>query len=297
MAEIERRIYFYQVVMDDGSEWRRADVLRAIDALQGDDRLMALGNDQWAWPLVDRIPRGREGGRLRFFRDRRSNLPGMATQMQVRALPIPANAGLVEPTHVVLGGDGVIAAEYNHQAPRITSQFARYLQTKLDLELHIEAFVQGSIVEQLERLDYITLFEASLEPTDGLVQMLVDSGPFGDAVERLAHASEGRRVYVRMSSDKENDGFTANAKQFLRKMLPYVESDHGPKVLRVEGLDPVPGDIEVVDLLKQKLVRAEDFEQPDARTKALDTTSAYQHIDRALAEVRQTDLPTAVLIA
>ena len=296
MAEIERRIYFYQVVMDDDGEWRRADVLRAIEALQGDDRVMALGNDQWAWPLVDRIPRGRGSGRLRFFRDRRSNLPGMATGMQVRELPIPADAGLVEPTHIVLGGGGIIAAEYNHQAPRIATQFARYLQTKLDLDLHIETYVQGSIVEQLERLDYITLFEASIAPTPGLVDMLSDAGPFGDAVETLASGSEGRRVYVRLSSGSENDTFTANAKRFVRRMLPFIDEGHGPKVLRVEGLDPVPGEIEVVDLLKQKLVRVEDFEQPNARTKALDTSAAYEHIEQALAEVRQTDLPTAALL-
>lgn len=296
MADVERRIYFYNVVMNDGAEWRRADVLRGLAALQGDDQVLSLGNDNYAWALVDRIPRGRESGRLRFFRDRRSNLPGFAHQGSVSELPIPAEAGLVEPTHIVLGGDGLIAAEYNHFAPRIATHFAQLLRSKLGLDLSIETYVQGSIVEQLERLDYVTLFEASLAPAPGLTEALAQAGPFGDAAATLARADVGRRVYLRLTSQRHKDGFTANAKRFARQMLPFTQEGHGAKVLRVEGFDPVPGDIEVVDLLKQKLLRRVDFERPNARSKALDTSSAYGHIEQAMAEVRSTDLPTAALL-
>jgi hypothetical protein len=100
-------------------------------------------------------------------------------------------------------------------------------------------------------------------------------------------------VYLKLTGPPHRDGFTANAKHFARRMLPFAEEGHGPKVLRVEGFDPVPGDIEVVDLLKQKLLRRVDFERPTSRSKALDTNAAYRHIEQAMAEVRATDLPTA----
>jgi hypothetical protein len=296
MEEIERRIYFYNVVMNDDEEWRRADVLRGLAALQGDAQVMALGNDNYAWALVDHIPRGREAGRVRFFRDRRSNLPGFAHQGNVADLPIPDEAGLVEPSRIVLGGDGLIAAEYNHFAPRIATHFAQLLRSKLGLDLSIETYVQGSIIEQLDRLDYITLFEASLAPAPGLTEALADAGPFGDAAATLARADVGRRVYLKLTGPRHRDAFTENAKRFARRMLPFSQEGHGAKVLRVEGFDPVPGDIEVVDLLKQKLLRRVDFERPSARSKALDTTAAYRHIEQAMAEVRQTDLPTAALL-
>jgi hypothetical protein len=296
MAEVERRIYFYQVVMNDGAEWRRAEVLRDLAALQGEDEVMALGNDNYAWTLVDRIPRGRESGRVRLFRDRRSNLPGFAHRGSVSDLPIPEEAGLVEPTHIVIGGDGLIAAEYNHFAPRIATQFSQLLRSRLGLDLRIETYVQGSIIEQLERLDYITLFETSLAPAPGLTEALVEAGPFGDAAATLARADVERRVHLKLTSPKHQDGFTANAKRFARRMLPGAQEGHGAKVLRVEGFDPVPGDMEVVDLLKQKLLRRVDFERPNARSKALDTSAAYGHIEQAMAEVRATDLPTAALL-
>src|SRR4051812_24302690 len=101
MADVERSIYFYKVEMADGNEWRRADVLRALDALTGDDQVLALGDDNYAWAKVDRIPNGPQAGRLRFFRDRRSNLPGFAHQGNIAELPIPDEAGLIEPTHLV----------------------------------------------------------------------------------------------------------------------------------------------------------------------------------------------------
>ena len=95
MAEVERSIYSYRVEMADGDEWRRADVLRGLDALTGDVQVLALGDDNYAWAKVDHIPRTREGGRLRFFRDRRSNLPGFAHEGNIAELPIPEEAVLI----------------------------------------------------------------------------------------------------------------------------------------------------------------------------------------------------------
>jgi hypothetical protein len=295
MADVERCIYFYKVEMNDG-EWKRADVLRGLRGLRGDDQLLDLGNDAYAWALVDRVPTTSQSGRLRLFRDRRSNLPGLSHGGRVSDLGIPDGAGLVEPTHIVLAGDGLIAAEYNHFAPRITTDFAKLLRTKLDLDLAIRTFVQGDIVAQLERLEYITLFEASLQPTEGLLEALADAGPIGDAAATLARADVGGRVHVALTSRRHRQTFTSNVKHFVRRMLPMGQEGHGPKVLRVKGYDPVPGGIEVVDLLKQKLVRRQDFERPTARSKALDVSAAYKHIEEAVTEVRASDLVSAALL-
>jgi len=180
-TEVERSIYFYKVEMHDDQEWKRKTVLRGLEALEGEDQVISLGEDNYAWAKVDRVPRTQEAGRLRFFRDRRANLPGFAHQGDIGELPIPEEAGLIEPTHVVLGGNGLIAAEYNHFAPRITTQFAALLRQKLDLNLSIGTFVQGDIMEQLDRLEEIQLLEFSLVSTPELENELRDSGPIGDA--------------------------------------------------------------------------------------------------------------------
>jgi hypothetical protein len=46
MADVERSVYFYKVEMlDDGQEWRRANVLKGLAALSGEKRMLALGDD------------------------------------------------------------------------------------------------------------------------------------------------------------------------------------------------------------------------------------------------------------
>ena len=55
MAEVARSIYFYKVEMLKG-EWHRKEVLEELDTLSGDDRLLELGSDDYAWANA-------EGGR------------------------------------------------------------------------------------------------------------------------------------------------------------------------------------------------------------------------------------------
>ena len=315
MGEVERNVYFYKVQMAEGHEWKRADVLRGLQALRGEDQLMDLGNDNYAWAIVDHVPRARETGRLRFFRDRRSNLPGFAVDFNPAELPIPEGSGLIEPTHVALAGDGLIAAEFNHFAPRIPSQFSALLRRKLGLSLTIGTYIQGSILEQLDRLTYIQLMEVSLVPTPELEDELRNAGPFGDAAAALARAEGGRRVRLELRGDKRSEAWTHEARSFVKRVLgvrgrrtglaaevadhaePAAElTDHAVKTLRVTGFDPVADGIETVDLLKQKLVRRVRVEKSTQRSKVLDDSSAYQHIEDAIREVRKTDLPKAAVI-
>lgn len=298
-ADVERSIYFYKVEMaPNGGEWKRAEVLRSLGDLTGDDQVLALGNDNFAWAKVDRVPVARQTGRLRLFRDRRSNLPGFAQNFDPQELPIPDEAGLIEPTHVILAGDGLIAAEYNHYAPRIPSHFASLLRHKLGMSLNIGTYVQGSIIEQLDRLAYIRLLEFSLVPSRELEDALRNQGNFADAAASLSRAEGGRRLNLRLSAERDSESWTEQARSFVKRVLslPGAQDGQVAKVLRVTGQDPISGTEEAVDLLKQKLVRRVDIEKTSERSKVLNVGSAYSHIEDAIREVRQTDLPNATII-
>jgi hypothetical protein len=295
MAEVARSIYFYKVEMHDG-EWRRKDVLEDLSNLSGDHRLLALGSDDYAWAKVDHIPQTSESGRLRFFRDRRANLPGMSDGTEITELPIPDEAGLVEPTHVVLASDGLIAAEYNHFAPRITTQFAALLRIRLGFDLSIGTFVPHDIAEQLDRLEGVQLLEFSLVSTPELEEELRNAGPFGDAAVALSRVDDGKRLNLRLSGDKDSESWGEQAVAFAKRLLGLPAREDVAKVLRITGYDPASENVEVVDLLKQKLVRKVEIEKSSPRCKALDVTSAYQLIEGAIREVRKTDLPQARVI-
>ncbi len=295
MAEVTRSIYFYQVKMHEG-EWKREEVLEDLSQLTGDARLLDLGDENYAWAKVDRIPKGQETGRVRFFRDRRANLPGMSQGADVSELTIPDDAGLVEPTHVVLGGDGLIAAEYNHFAPRITSAFAYLLRQKLGYDLTIGTYVQGDIIEQLDRLEHVQLLEWSVLPTPSVEAELRNAGTFGAAAAALCQVEDGKRVYLRLSGDKNSPSWGDEVKAFVKHLMGMPEQEQVTKVLRVTGLDPASENVEAIDLLRQKLVRRVDIERSSQRCKALDVTSAYGHIESSIAEVRAGDLKTARVI-
>ena len=295
MAEIQRNIFFYKAEPPEDTEWRPANVLRALDALTGDDRLLDLGGDNYAWAKVDRIPTGRQTGRLRFFRIRRSNLPGIEDQGNITDLALPNTAGLAEPSHLALSHDGLISAEYNNDAPRM-SAFQRLVNRKLGMDVRIGTYVQGDIVEQLDRLRDIRLLEVSVIPTPALEDELRNAGRFGDAVASLSDADGSRRVNLRLSGDKQSSSWTDEARGFVKRMLRMGADEEMAKVLRVTGYDPVAGGVEAVDILKQKLVRRQEIERSTERSRALNTTSAYHTVEQALAEVRDTDLPRAALI-
>jgi hypothetical protein len=295
VAGTERSIYFYKVEMHDG-EWSRREVLEAIDGLAGDERLLDLGGDDYAWAKVDRIPRTSEAGRLRFFRDRRANLPGMSNGTSITELPIPDEAGLVEPTHVVLAGDGLIAAEYNHFAPRITSNFAALLRTRLGMSLSIGTFVPQQVAEQLDRLEGVQLLEVSLVAAPELDEELRNSGPFGEAAVSLSRVDDGKRLNLRLSGDKDSDSWGTEAVAFAKRVLGLPAREEVAKVLRVTGFDPASESVEVVDLLKAKLVRKAEIERSSARCKALDVAAAYHVIEEAIRVVRRTDLPQARIL-
>jgi hypothetical protein len=299
MADVERSVYFYKVEMlDDGQEWRRADVLNGLAALTGEDRMLALGDDAYAWVQVDRIPTATQTGRLRLFRDRRGNLPGYALNFVPNELPIPDEAGLIEPTHVVLASNGLIAAEYNHFAPRIPSAFASLLRLRLDLSLRIGTYVQADIIEQLNRLNDIRLLELSVVPTPELEAELRNAGKFGVAVAELSEPQGGRRVHLNLSGDRDSQSWTEQARSFVKRVLSITGDRAGEetKVLRVTGFDPVAGGIETVDLLKQKLVRRVKVVRDTERSKVLNVSSAYTTIEEAVTEVRDTDLRHAVAV-
>lgn len=133
-------------------------------------------------------------------------------------------------------------------------------------------------------------------PTPELEGELRNSGRFGDAVASLSQGQGGRRVAVRLSGERRSTTWTEEVRGFVKRLLQIGADEHAAKVLRVHGFDPVSGEVEVVDLLKQKLVRRVDIEKSAARSKALNTSSAYEHIEDAIREVRGSDLPTAAVV-
>lgn len=164
------------------------------------------------------------------------------------------------------------------------------------MSLSIGTLVLGNIIEQLDRLEGVQLLEFSLVSTPELEEELRNTGPFGDAAVSLSRVDDGKRLNLRLSGDKDSDSWGAHDVAFAKRLLGLPAREEATRVLRVTGYDPASENVEVVDLLKQKLVRKVEMERSNPRCKALDVASAYQLIEEAIREVRKTDLPQARVI-
>ena len=296
--EIERSIFFYQAAVTEPAEWKRETVLQNLKNLKGDQRFMDVGNGEVVFVIVDRVPKAAGTfGRLRLLRSRRANLPAMEDGGVLAALPIPSTAGIAEPCHVVFAPDGRIAAEYNHFAPRL-SALAHYINIKTGLDVGFGTYVQKEILDRLERMDDVRLLELSFRPNPGLADRINADDPISQAVYQATQMKGERRVSLAFSGDPKSKDFTASAKKFAKRLFGITadepEGHRSATVFKARGFDPVTGQVEVIDLLAQKVVRKVSIDRDAPRSKALDKSDAYKVVEAAFAEAKSEDLMNAI---
>ena len=120
---------------------------------------------------------------LRFCRTRRTGLPQEERAGNVRELPIPADAGLLESIHVMFFPDNIVGTEYNHYGPRM-SRLGFYLYVKSDHAVPMATFrpiLRRDAQRQLERLREIRLLELSVRPAF-IAQVRQADQALGDAL-------------------------------------------------------------------------------------------------------------------
>lgn len=168
---LERKIHFYRadVRVDGGGRPLPFDpvpALTAIGALPFADgaRSRYLGDDSGnavcAWPGAHgRLPS------LLFCQIRRTGLPQLEQAGNVTDLDIAANAGLMEPVHVLFFPDNIVGADFNFYGPRL-SRLGYYLHVKSARATPLAVFhplLRLDVAEQLNHLAELRLFDLKLK--------------------------------------------------------------------------------------------------------------------------------------
>jgi hypothetical protein len=287
----ERQAFFYKAVVQDDGRWRRREILRAIADLNLEERYVDSGEGNVLLPLVDHIPaQGRpEFGRMRFLRVRRENLPAVEQAGALSDLPIEADAGLAEPSHIIFGPRALVVAEYNHFGPRI-SALSYYLRIKFDRRIDFATYVQPEVLEQLDRLRDIRLVDLVAIPSAAHSDELADD-LIWSTVEQAGEIEQTKAVGVHLTAEAGSRTFTERVKESIHRILA-TGADESASVFKVRGFDPASGRPEVVDLLRPKVVRRILVARVDRRTTALDTEAAYAAL-REAAESAEDDVGRA----
>jgi hypothetical protein len=284
---VEKRVFFYEVHVN-GGRVRRADdfdfprLMRAIGSLpySEDARYEPDEDDSVVSCFVD-TPTN-----VRFGRIRRSNLPSIADGANLTNLNVAPEAGLFECSHVVYCAMGILGAEFNNYAPRISSRLASYIQRIADFDGRIEILpiARGTPLQAFRRMRDLRALTIKVATSEAA--QLREAG--GGLIANLTRAARDVDFLEFTLSLERGGGALGNEiVQSIASLLAMPNVRESVEKLAVRGYVQGKSTLDTVDLLRDELVVSKQFLRESLRSKTLDTEDAYQKVVEAYDEIRE----------
>jgi hypothetical protein len=300
-----RKIYFYRVDagVDGGGQPLPFDPSPALAAIArlpfADGRQSrylpdADGNAICAWEEKSgRMPS------LRFCSIRRTGLPQLEEAGTVSDLNIAANAGLVEPVHVMFFPDNIVGADFNFYGPRL-SRLGYYLHEKSNKvvpQVFFDPLLRQDVAKELDHLTELRLFDLRVKASYIDTVRRADTS-LGDAFTMNARVLDDEVEELEIVLKPSKNG----RHQALRRLLAPLKALAGHRELRdnaqrfqVRGKHDETGKVEMIDLLRDHLIANKQILRLGRRSRAVDPGSAFEAIGAAHNELRD-DLRQAASI-
>jgi hypothetical protein len=279
---LPRRVLFYEVRRDNHPVRNRRDfdfaevfggIGRLPNTLEG--RRDRESDEAYISCIVD------SANTVRFGRIRRRGLPSRIDDSDhIDNIPLARNGGLFEATHVMYFEPGIIGAEFNFYAPRV-SRLGPYIRRKAGVGgIEIVPIIKGDAARDLRRMDRLKKFtmKVAVDAFDGLTERR--GFPIFRRIARAAEAPGVETVDVTLSAEQGR-----NARSLGQSIVDEILGLAAmPRIREVaeravaEGYRPDATRLEAVDLLDDELVGTRDFIQENLQTHTLDTRHAYETI-------------------
>jgi hypothetical protein len=166
------------------------------------------GNAISIWPGGGGSPQS-----LRFCQIRRTGLPQQELAGNVSDLPIAADAGLLEPVHVVFFADNIVGADFNFYGPRL-SRLGYFLRLKSGNTIPLASFhplLRNDVAEQLDHLTELRLFDLKVKASYIKTVRSADAS-LGDAFAANAKVLDGDveelEIVLRPSRDSRHSAYS-----------------------------------------------------------------------------------------
>lgn len=226
---------------------------------------------------------------MRLCRVRRTALPQMERAGQVNDLNLADDTGLLEATHVMFFPNGIVGAEYNHFGPRL-SRLGNYLHVKSSKAVTRATFrplLRGDSTQQIDRLRDLRVLEMNILPAyvDTVANADQSLADAFQANRRILENPRSLQVILKPQRDAAT-GFLAKMVSPLQRFLGNDDLREGTERLQVRGLCTDTNKVETIDLLNDHLISVKSIVRLNGRTRALDSTSAFQAIDEAYQQLR-----------
>lgn len=289
---VERKIYFYRANagVDQGG---RPLPFNVMPALQHIDQLPFAPAGRYLDDGTSRlccwVDRLNQQPRVRLMQIRQSGLPQLERQGQLSDLSIPANSGLAEAIHIVVFGSNIVGSDFNFYGPRM-SRFSWYLREKGNGHCHdvtFEPLLRQDVAAELDRLREIRMFHLKIRSSYAATveQADRDLGQAFAAAQRAGGAEELEIVLrpQKYSRNPLSNGILLAARNLVRRGDLRLEASK----FAVKGVRADTGALELIDVLRDQLVVREEVMRQSERGRALESSSAFDAIERAYGALEE----------
>ncbi|WP_315762388.1 hypothetical protein [Sphingomonas sp. Y38-1Y] len=280
-STISRKVYFFKVEHFSQVKESIPGALLRIQELPFDDegryRLDLLSRTRLcAFPDSVTYPL-----KLRFGKTRRDALPQIEHEGSLKTLELRENEGLIDISHVMIFDDGFVAAEWNHEGPKLWQLEPYFFEKgRLNNPPKFLSLMERDIVEVVSKLESVRFLEIDLPPDAAELAREADES-FYTAVKAAEALGATKRVALKLTAE----GNSSKLRNAARRLAEIVKSRPHERErfnnLNVSGYANGSSLRRFVDILENKLVSGEVFTRATERSRSVNSDDAYRVIERA----------------
>ncbi len=294
VATVDRKIYFYRAhagILEDGSP-KPFDCRPILEHIAGlpykpDGNYWDTGDGNYTVCFVDRKEPAQ---RIRLGTSRRRALPHVEESGRTSPLGIAAAAGLLEQVHIVFFPDNIVGAEFNFYGPRM-SRLRGYFRVKANgtcPDVDFEQLLRQDVAEKMLRMRGMKLFQFGIRRSYLDVLRDADSD-LASAFDAQFGASEADQAEVILRV-RPYDRRGALADRMFQKAQRILRMEglreHATKFV-IKATNEETGRVEPLDLLNDQLIASRTVIKDGARSRAVDSESAFTAVESAYNELRE----------
>lgn len=295
---IERKIYFYRIDCGIDKSGKPIPfknlslVLRDIDSLQftsspsTTSRYMQTsdGNDIGVW--IDDLSKGQ----IKIALIRRNGLPQQEDLGNLTNLPLLANGGLAETSHIVFFDNNIVGVEFNFYGPRI-SRLAEYFLIKsinIPKQFKFNQLLMENIKRELDKFSEIRWLNLRIIPSYSSIIRRADES-LASSFE--AAASLGYEdIQLVLKKPNKSILFDHRKIEYIKEIISKILSNNDVRQFsqkfQIRGKKESSERLEDLDLLGDALISKKIIAKTSEKSRAVDSNSAYNAIYEAYYELR-----------
>lgn len=221
-------------------------------------------------------------------------MPDVEQQGKLTTLELQEDAGLIDICHVMIFADDFVAAEWNHEGPKLAS-LGLYLYEKgrLNAAPRFLPLLERDIVEVVRALDSVRVLEIDLPPDAAELAREADEN-FFTAIKAQEALGATKRVGMKLTAERSGEKLKTLAARFATIIKNRPHERERFKNLNVSGYQDGLSSQRFVDILESKMVSGETFIRASERSRSIKSADAYRVLQRAYEAQKEKLAQSAV---